>query len=118
MDKRRFERIKVDDCPAVDLSDGNGFFTGGVKDISRNGLRLTDVSNRLNIRTGKLTVVFSANGKNFKMNVRPKWFSEKHQSKSIGVEILNVPRGWTEFVMTKEPQNKEHDPWGRISLLN
>lgn len=108
------------DCLAVDLSDGNGFFTGVVRDISLNGMRLVDVSKKINVRSGRLTVVMSAGGKNFKMTTKPKWYSEKVQGKSIGigVEILNVPPGWTEFVMKNEPQSRDVDVWSKVSVRN
>jgi len=35
--------------------------------------------------------------------------------KSLGVEIMDVPWGWTEFVMNFEPAI-ENDVWGEVRL--
>ena len=117
MDKRRYERVKIDDCLA-DLSDGNGFFSGTVGDISRHGLLLEEIPKRFNIKARRLTVVFAVAGKHFKIVAAPRWVDEHVSGRTMGVEILKAPTGWAEFVMKREPKQVASDAWTGISLRN
>ena len=110
MNKRRHRRIEVANF-SVDVSDGKGFFSGQVTDLSRVGLQLNDIPKRLNHNASKLSVVVSGNGKNFKMQAIPKWACENGHYKNVGIELVNVPFSWTEFVIGFEPG--EVDVWGR-----
>ncbi len=62
-----------------------------------------------------MTVVVSGQGKNFRMNIRPRWTKTDGVSKSIGAEILNPPWEWTEFVMSREPK-VDHDAWATVAM--
>lgn len=106
--------MKMDNL-TVDVSDGVGFFQGLVSDISRFGMCLTDLPKRLNGAARKMTVVVSWKGEHFKMDVRPRWFTEDGAGKYVGVEITNAPWSWTEFVMKFEPAI-EKDVWDTIHL--
>jgi hypothetical protein len=86
----------------VDLSDGQGFFSGYALNLSRFGLYLQDISKKID-HSAPLTVVISCEGQNFKMFTRARWTEERKYMKDIGVEIINAPWGWTEFVMAREP---------------
>jgi hypothetical protein len=59
--------------------------------------------------------ILSGPGKHFKRNVRPRWYTYGGVRKSVGVEIMNPPWGWTEFVMNFEPVVEE-DVWGEVRL--
>lgn len=98
----------------ADISDGHGFFSGTVEDLSRFGLRLDDVSIRLNDKSKHFSVIVSGLGKHFKMKARPRWASGKSYSKKVGLEIVNAPLGWTEFVMEHEPGTD--DTWAEITI--
>jgi hypothetical protein len=113
MNKRRHQRMEVDNL-MVDISDGRGFFTGTVCDLSRFGLMVDNIPKKLDEKAPHLSVVISGQGKHFKMKVRPRWFVRQSVGKKIGVELLNAPWGWTEFVMNLEP--KDDDVWGTINL--
>jgi len=102
MEKRRYQRMAVGNL-MVDISDGKGFFSGTVGDLSRSGLKLDDLSNRLDITSKQLSVVVSGQGKHFKMIARPKWKKSRNISNNIGVEIIKAPFGWAEFVRDFEP---------------
>jgi hypothetical protein len=109
MEKRRHPRIG--NIPyLVDISDGVGFYTGYVNNLSRFGICLQDIPNRLNQHAEKLSVVISGGGQNFKIKARARWTEQQKYSKNIGLEIVNAPWGWTEFVMEKEPP--QDDIWG------
>jgi len=95
------------DSLSVDVADGSGFFKGMVSDVSRNGLCITDLSESLDGDTKKMTVVVSGKGANFKMNVRPRWYTYGGARKIIGVEMIHTPLGWAEFVMNEDPVFKK-----------
>lgn len=113
MNKRQFQRVTAPHLTA-DISDGHGFFSGHVKDVSRFGLKLDGVHHRLREETKQLSIIVSGQGKNFKIRALPRWVHKQSYSKNLGVEILNVPIGWTEFVMNFEPETKMSE--GQISI--
>ena len=100
----------------AELSDGFGFFSGTVCDISRCGMLLDDVPKKLNHKLKKLTVVVSTNKKNFKISAIPKWGRENNHRKLIGVEIINAPSGWIDFVRKHEPKDIGDDVWAAVAV--
>ncbi len=92
---------------SVDVSDGSGFFQGFVTDISRMGLSMADLPKRLHGDAKIMTVVVSGQDCNFKMSVRPRWYTHGGVRKAVGAEILSAPWGWTEFVMGFESVDEE-----------
>jgi hypothetical protein len=113
MEKRRHQRMMVNNLWA-DVSDGKGFFSGMVTDLSRFGLRMADLPTKLDNTSQRLSIVISGHGKNFKMLAKPRWAERGLSQKSVGVEIMNAPWGWTEFVMNFEPETA--DVWGEITI--
>jgi hypothetical protein len=106
VDNRGYQRVGIDGFYA-DVSDGVGFFSGMISDISRFGMCMADLPKRLNDKTRKLIVVVSGPGINFKMAVRPKWTVDNGLQKVVGVEILNTPWAWTEFVSRHESEPED-----------
>lgn len=86
----------------VDISDGSGFFAGTVGDLSHLGMKVDNIPKRLDDTTKLLSIVVSGKGKHFKMKARPRWAISQPISKSVGIEIVNTPSGWAEFVMKFE----------------
>ncbi len=113
MEKRQYQRMAVGNL-YVDISDGQGFFSGTVKDLSRFGLKLDDVPKKLDEKANYFSVVVSGDGQHFKMRARPRWAHKKSLNKKLGLEIVDAPWGWTEFVMKFEPAYG--DAWGEISI--
>lgn len=110
MEKRHHPRVAVHNL-TVDASDGIGFFHGEIADASRFGICLTDIPAKLDGAAEKMTVVVNGPGKNFKMIVIPRWYATTDRlNKSIGVEIMDPPWEWTEFIMDLEPE-QEDDAW-------
>ncbi|MDR3629943.1 MAG: PilZ domain-containing protein [Desulfocapsaceae bacterium] len=114
MEKRKYPRIEIKKL-SVDVSDGIGFFPGVVSDISRSGICIQDLSERLNGKVKKMVIVVSSQDEHFKMNVRPKWSLKSGLNTSLGVEIVTVPLGWTEFVINVEPIFT-NTIWGEVRL--
>jgi len=109
MDKRRHSRIPIRGLNA-DISDGKGFFTGTVMDISRFGMSLNRISKTLDPNADILSVIIDGQGNHFKLLVKQKWEMEAGDSKIIGGQIENSPWDWTEFIMQLEPD--KDDIWG------
>lgn len=95
----------------ADISDGKGFFTGMVTDISRFGLSITDVPKKLDRGADIYSVILDGPGTHFKLLARPVWEEDDGMSKTIGAQIENSPWTWTEYVMRHEPE--DDDVWGR-----
>lgn len=100
---RRYQRIEVEGLSA-DVSDGVGFFSGVISDVSRYGIGLDDLPKRIDDSVGKMTLVITGHGRNFKMLVKPKWAEREGIRKKIGFEIISTPLAWTNFVMKFEPE--------------
>jgi hypothetical protein len=98
----------------VDVSDGEKFFSGYVTNLSRFGLCLEDLPNKINRDARHLSLVISAGGTNFKMKARTCWAKETRFNTMLGVEIVNALFGWPEFVMSREPVAEEH--WAEIEI--
>ena len=114
MEHRNHQRITLKDY-SVDAADGRGFFQGTMSDISRFGVCLMGFPAKINATAKKMTIIVSGQGKNFRMNIRPRWTMTDGSSKTIGAEILNPPWGWTEFVMSYEPK-EDQDVWASVTL--
>ena len=101
MDKRRHPRIVIENIEA-DISDGKGFFNGMVVDISRFGISISDIPQRLDNSADIYSVILDGPGIHFKLLVRPIWEKHNGTSKTIGAQIENSPWTWAEFVMNHE----------------
>ena len=114
MNKRRHQRIEVKNLVAS-ISDGVNSFSGTVIDVSRDGMLLTCIPHVLSKEGGNMSIAVTAKGKDFKMQVVPKWNSEGNSEKRMGLEILDAPLDWTMFVMSCEPTDE--DMWASTTNL-
>ncbi|MDK9707572.1 MAG: PilZ domain-containing protein [Desulforhopalus sp.] len=114
MKKRRHQRVEVQNLVA-NLSDGVEFFSATVCNISRLGILLNDIPQKLKSQGKKLSIIVSAKGRNFRMQVQQKWVSGNTSEGKMGVEILDPPMGWTVFAMICEP--KDEDIWAATTHL-
>ncbi len=114
MSKRRHQRIEVQNLVA-NLSDGSDSFSGTVSNISRLGMLLSCIPQRLKSQGKKLSIIVYSKGRNFKMQVEPKWVCENKSEIKMGVAILDPPLGWTMFAMICEP--KDEDIWAATTHL-
>lgn len=113
MEKRRFQRIQIGNMTA-DISDGVGFYTGSVSNLSRSGLRIEDLSKRFDGSSKQFSLVLSGDGHHFRMKVRPRWTRAQSLSKKVGMEIVKAPWGWAEFVINLEPPASSQ--WTEITM--
>ncbi len=111
MENRRHPRLG-DINSLVDISDGRGFFSGYIQNISRFGLCLQDISGKFDQNVRRLSIVITNRETNFKMSARIRWTENTGYTKNLGLELINAPWSWTEFVMQKEPEpDYAEDPW-------
>ncbi len=103
MEQRKHPRIKVRGM-TIDVCDGIGCCSGEVSDVSRIGMCLVDLARRFGKRTDTYTVVASQGGRNFKFRVRPRWEVPGQIHKKVGVELFDIPRQWTEYIKSLEPE--------------
>lgn len=106
MENRKHPRMEIANIEA-DISDGTGFFSGVVQDISRFGLAISDVEKRLDKSADIYSVILDGPGTHFKLLVRPVWEIDDGTKKTIGAQIENSPWTWTDFVMRHEAQIDE-----------
>ena len=106
MSKRHYQRVEVQNLLA-NLSDEVDSYSGTVSNISRFGLLLNDIPQKLISQGKKLSLIVATKGKIFKLQVEPKWVSENNFEKKMGVAILDPPLSWTMFAMICEPQDED-----------
>lgn len=87
----------------IEVADGAGFFPGRLFDVSRYGFCIADLPKHLNVAAETMTAIVSGKESHFTMTIRPKWYIDGSAWKIIGVEIINPPWDWKEFVMGFEP---------------
>jgi hypothetical protein len=104
MDKREHPRVVIKEM-AADISDGKGFFSGMVHDISRFGLSLYDVPRKIDAQSGFLTVIVAGQRDHFRLQIKPCWEKTAGLEKIIGGRIEEGSFAWSEFVMRLEPGN-------------
>lgn len=110
MNMRKHPRIAMTGMVA-DISDGKGFFSGTVHDISRFGLSLEDIPAKLNSHVDHLTVIIDGRGGHFKLRLSPTWETVNGRQKLVGGRIDQYSAAWTNFVMNFEPEPE--DVWGK-----
>ncbi len=114
MNKRRYHRFEVQNIDA-NISNGVDSFSGTVNDVSRVGLLLADIPKDFSDIGENLSIIVSARGKDYKLQVVRKWMSKNDSEKRMGVAILDAPLDWTSFVMDCEPRVK--DNWASTTHL-
>lgn len=114
MEKRRRQRTAMTQL-SFDAFDGVGFFSGNIADVSRFGICMTDFPRKMKCEARLIKVVITNGSERFKMQVTPKWTSDKGCGKTLGAEILSPPLGWAEFIMSHEPKQKA-DVWSLVRL--
>lgn len=105
-ENRKHPRIAITKLTA-DISDGKGFYTGSVENISRFGMSITDLPVKIDCHTDILTAIVNGDGDNFKMFLKPKWQLVNGLSKCVGVQIESCSWGWTDFVMKHEAVDED-----------
>lgn len=98
-ENRIYPRIKIRNM-TVDISDGYGFYSGFISDLSQSGLCLQQISIVFDDEMKYFHIVVSKKEANFRLQVRPRWNSCNGQTKDIGVRIVSPPSDWKQYVKT------------------
>lgn len=114
MNKRKHHRIVVPNLQA-EVASGAEVFSGTINDVSRDGILLNNIPQKLNKPNEILSIIVISSGQKFKMLAMPRWISGSNLKNEMGVEIIDAPLGWVEFVKTREP--KGNHPWTAITSL-
>lgn len=82
----------------VDISDGHGFFTGFVGNISKAGLFIKQIPTTLDDEYKRLTVIVAKKEANFRLIIRPQWVQEEGFTKDIGARIVESSDTWKKYI--------------------
>ena len=99
-DKRDDKRISVAGLVA-EVADGSGVYNGLVTNISRAGICLVHLPERLSSPVTKLSVIIRNKTDEYCFFLQPAW-NEMHNpmGRCIGGRLENVPSKWREFVQS------------------
>ncbi len=114
MNKRKHHRIVMPNLK-VEVASGAEVFSGTVNDVSQDGMLLNNIPQSLNKPNEILSIIVISSGQKFKLFAMPRWISESSLKNEMGVEIIDAPKDWTEFVRTREP--KGNHPWTVVTFL-
>lgn len=105
-DTRCDQRIAVHGLRA-EISDGLRSYCGLVINISRSGVCLRDVTDRLSPSRALLSIAIHAGSGSYRLVVRPRWTKlQENRAKTIGAEIASSPDSWGEFVLSYRENKK------------
>ena len=107
MKKNRENRVAVQLATTIGV--GNFMFEGMVANISRNGLKVTDLPMRFNPTDKDISTIIATPQGNFRMAVRPTWVKESGHSQDVGFEILSFRDSWMELLDKLDPITRPRD---------
>ncbi len=120
IDKRRYKRTKLKGYIA-DVADGHFVYDGIVEDISLQGLRMVDLSDRFVVENRKYNLVVSGgpDSLSFKLKVTPRWKRVNGYYIDVGFQIVDAPSSWKKFIQQmiagKKDKDKDEDIWEQFS---
>lgn len=114
MNKRKQHRIVIPNLK-VEVASGAEIFLGTVNDVSQDGILLNNIPDTINKPNEILSIIVISSGQKFKMLAMPRWVGESNLETEMGVEIIDAPIDWTEFVKTREP--KGNHSWTAVTFL-
>ena len=99
-EKRIDRRVHADDLQ-VSVSDGIDMFTGLVCDISKLGICIMGIPEKMFGKSERLAVVVDGGSETFSLHITPKWEKKCQSGRQIGAFIEYAPDGWGDFVRGK-----------------
>jgi hypothetical protein len=84
----------------TNISDGKSTFVGVIEDVSRNGLRVSQVPANFDDTVDRCYSLVHGPHDNFAIALQPRWVRQTNRGmyKMIGFEIEAPPEKWTAFV--------------------
>ncbi len=104
LEKRRSPRCCVSGVVA-DVTDGINSCTGLVCNISKIGIGLMDLPEKIMQKADKLSIIIKGHDGHYPMYLNPQWVDNKGSSLRIGGLIENVPTDWEIFVSSRLATN-------------
>lgn len=114
MEHRTYPRIHFREQFAH-ISDNKNFFRGTVQNVSRFGLCLKDLPADIDDTIRTWSVLVNHQGTTYKLSAVPKWSTLDGQKKSVGVEILDAPLEWTDFLIDISLLIEAHSKQRKVS---
>ena len=99
----REQRIETEMVSA--FSDGTNIFRGLVSNISKTGIKVTDIPIKFLPVTQKYPTVVSTTDQKFKFMILPVWFNQTGRKLEIGFKIVSPPAGWISYIDTRIGKN-------------
>ncbi|MBU0680024.1 MAG: hypothetical protein KKD73_01250 [Proteobacteria bacterium] len=87
------------------FSDGTHVFRGLVSNISKTGLKITDIPSKFIPATKKYATIVSSTDHKFKFKILPVWFDYTGHRLEIGFKIVSPPAGWLTFLEQMTGEN-------------
>ncbi|MBW1636017.1 MAG: PilZ domain-containing protein [Deltaproteobacteria bacterium] len=83
----------------ADIADSASVLTGGVKNISRGGFRMTGIPDLFTGSEHSYTTVVNGDGNYFRLVAKPCWIKESGEKGvvDIGFKILDAPWEWVDL---------------------
>jgi len=79
------------------VSDGVHCSRVAVNNMSERGICFTCPPERLDQNADRLAVLLTAAGKNFQLQIKPRWKEQRGEGQSIGATIVDSLGSWDEF---------------------
>jgi hypothetical protein len=93
----------------VSVSNGRQSYPATLHNISRLGLCLQQMPEKLFQKTNRLTVLLKQHGRQaHTVQVRPVWAATDDAGQRIGVKIETTTRSWLNFVQDSSKNNRSH----------
>ena len=99
----REQRIDAEMVSA--FSDGVNIFRGLVSNISKTGIKVTNITIKFLPATQKYPTVVSTNEQKFKFMILPVWFNQTGRKLEIGFKIVSPPVGWISYIDKRIDEN-------------
>jgi hypothetical protein len=81
------------------FSDGSNVYRGLVANISKSGLKITNITSKFRPETRRrYTTIVTSRDKKFKFKILPIWFNKKGSTLEIGFQIVSPPSGWRSYL--------------------
>ncbi len=105
--KRKNNRYKVSGY-VTHICDNRGAYDGIIREVSDDGLSLTQVPIQFNSNVMTCVAVISDDQLTIKVKLRPVWSEHAADElyQDVGFKIINSPWGWTEFVSKNSPRDR------------
>ncbi len=90
------------------VSQGNFCFDTSIKNVSKNGLMMSDIPQKFKCDTSVCYVVVNYKGSDYKLKIKPSWCGGGGMYKDIGFAIIDSSPDW---VMMVNNMDDTKDTW-------